>query len=237
MGRPTELLYSYRRIEKKYGKVTGLVGDRPGAVTDDTGLTLTLADAILERNRMITADELVDHWKLNPEFTWRKFLKSFKRDEGFRIGEHIAAWAAAIAEALSDGATVESATGAARENSPSVMRACIDRALYTTGRSGDVFAMRPAFYGCCLKPIPIDSRETIPAALAVFNIAGGDPMTAVIGGANLGRDSDTIAGMAGLLSGALRGIEAIDQEMYKKVCEVNGFDLEGYAERLKSVVA
>jgi len=68
-------------------------------------------------------------------------------------------------------------------------------------------------------------------------LALGDPMTAVIGGANLGRDSDTIAGMAGLLSGALRGIEAIDQEMYKKVCEVNGFDLGVYAERLRSVVA
>jgi ADP-ribosylglycohydrolase len=301
MGRPTELLYNYRRIEKKYGKVVDLVGDRPGAVTDDTRLTLTVADAILEKNRMITADELVDHWKYHPEFTWRKFLKAFKRDEGFWIGEHIAAWAgrlgvpghltgylnpswlfagneaamvmapigiiyrgrpqeaseagkrlaracmvgegalaagawaAAIAEAMSDSATVESATEAARLNSSFNMRAYIDRALYVAGRSGDVFSMRPEFYRCCLQPIPIDSRETIPAALAVFNVAGGDPMKAVVGGANLGRDSDTIAGMAGLLSGALRGIDAIDGEFYERVCEVNGFDLEDYAARLAAL--
>ncbi|MCJ7652696.1 MAG: hypothetical protein MUO75_03220 [Actinobacteria bacterium] len=68
-------------------------------------------------------------------------------------------------------------------------------------------------------------------------LALGDAMTAVIGGANLGRDSDTIAGMAGLLPGALRGIEAIDQEVYEKICEVNGFDLEVYAERLENVAA
>jgi ADP-ribosylglycohydrolase len=62
-------------------------------------------------------------------------------------------------------------------------------------------------------------------------------MTAIHGGANFGRDADTIAGMAGLLSGALSGIEAIDPEMFVKVCEVNGFDLEDYAARLATVSA
>ena len=75
----------------------------------------------------------------------------------------------------------------------------------------------------------------MPVALALFKIAGGDPMTAVIGGANFGRDSDTIAGMAGLLSGALSGVGAIDGGIYHRVLEVNGFDLEGYASRLAAV--
>jgi ADP-ribosylglycohydrolase len=38
MGRPTELLFNYKRIEKRYGRVTTLVGRSPGAVTDDTRL-------------------------------------------------------------------------------------------------------------------------------------------------------------------------------------------------------
>lgn len=41
MGRPTELLFNYRRIEKKYGRVESLVGRSAGAVTDDTRLTLS----------------------------------------------------------------------------------------------------------------------------------------------------------------------------------------------------
>ena len=303
MGRPTELLFSYRRIEARYGKVTTFIGKHAGAVTDDTRLTLTLADAVLEKNRMVSADELIDFWKWHPEFSWRKFLRSYNRSVGFWIGEHIVAWAgrmgvpghltgylnisslfdgneaamimapvgiifrgrpseaalaarevaramlagegvqaarawaAAIAAALSEGATVESILDAARSNASPKMSASIDRALSVSEPYTDVYSVRPALYRCCLRPITIDSLETIPMALAMFRLADGDPMTAIHGGANFGRDADTIAGMAGLLSGALSGIEAIDPEMFVKVCEVNGFDLEGYAERLKSVVA
>ncbi|MBK5093097.1 MAG: ADP-ribosylglycohydrolase family protein [Actinobacteria bacterium] len=303
MGRPTELLFNYRRIEARYGKVTDLIGREAGAVTDDTRLTLTLADAILEKDRIISADELIDFWKWHPEFTWRKFLRSYNRSVGFWIGEHIvawagrlglpghltgylnlswlvagneaamimapvgiicrgcpvdaaqaardvaramltgegveaaAAWAAAIATALSKGATVQSVIDTARSNASPQMRSAIERALSASEPYSDVYSVRPALYRCCRRLVTIDARETIPMALAMFWLADGDPMTAVVGGANLGRDSDTIAGMAGLLSGALRGIEAIDKSIYGKVCEVNGFDLEDYAARLATVSA
>jgi ADP-ribosylglycohydrolase len=301
MGRPTELLLNYRRIEARHGKVTTLIGKDAGAVTDDTRLTLTLADAILERGRMISADELIDSWKWRPEFSWRKFLRSYNRSVGFWIGEHIVAWAgrlgvpghltgflnpswlfdgneaamimapvgiifrgrpreaalaarevaramlvgegveaagawaAAIAAALTEGATVVSIVEEARRNASPKMRASMDRALSASERYSDVFSVRPGLYRCCLRPVMIDSRETVPVALALFRIAGGDPMTAVIGGANFGRDADTIAGMAGLLSGALAGIDSIDPELYRRVCEVNGFDIEDYAARLAAV--
>lgn len=110
-----------------------------------------------------------------------------------------------------------------------------ERAIGVAGRFGNVFDVRPALYRECLKPIQVDSRETVPVAMAMFMLAGGDPMTAAIGGANFGRDSDTIAGMAGLLSGALKGIDAIDPETYSRVTEANGFDLESYASRLAAV--
>jgi ADP-ribosylglycohydrolase len=41
--------------------------------------------------------------------------------------------------------------------------------------------------------------------------------------------------MAGLLCGALSGIGAIDADIYRRVREANGFDLESYASRLASI--
>jgi ADP-ribosylglycohydrolase len=301
MGRPTELLFNYRRIEKRYGRVESLVGDRPGAVTDDTRLTLALADAILAAGRMVTSDELIERWKRHPEFTWRKFLRSYNRSEGFWIGEHLAAWggrmgipghltgymnpsslfagneaamimapvgivfrgrpidaaasarevsralivgealdaaaawAAAIASALSDGATVASVLDAAREFAPLRLRSAMDRALSIADRYPDPFSARPELYRCCLRAVTVDARETIPIALAMFRIADGDPMLAVTGGANFGRDSDTIAGMAGLLAGSLNGIERIDPDIYRTVSATNGFDLDAYAAGLEAI--
>jgi ADP-ribosylglycohydrolase len=301
MGRPTELLFNYRRIEKKYGRVQALVGRDAGAVTDDTRLTLTVADAIIEKGAMISADDLVAHWKHHPDFRWRKFLKSYNRNEGYWFGEHVVAfagrlgvpgrytgylnasslfagneaamimapvgivlrgrsekacregyalahacivgagadmagaWAAAISEALCREATVESVLEVARQSAPARIRTFIERALRVAAGFDDVFSSRPALYASCLKPIQVDSRETVPVALAMFMLAAGDPMTAAIGGANFGRDSDTIAGMAALLAGALSGIDAIDSGIYTRVSEVNGFDIEGYASRLADI--
>lgn len=301
MGRPTELLFTYRRIEKKYGRVTGLVGREPGLVTDDTRLTLTVADAIIARGGMITAGDLIDHWKRHPDFAWRKFLRSYNRKEGYWFGEHVVAfagrlgvpgkytgylnasslfagneaamimspvaivrrgrpeqacddaralahacvvgsgadmagaWAAAIAEALLGDATVERVLEAACSQASPRVRGYVERALEAAEGFEDVFEVRPALYSRCLRPLMVDSRETVPVALAMFKAARGDPMRAVRGGANFGRDSDTIAGMAGLLAGALSGIDAIDGAVLDRVREVNGLDIEGYASRLEAV--
>jgi ADP-ribosylglycohydrolase len=79
--------------------------------------------------------------------------------------------------------------------------------------------------------------ETVPAAVSLFVAARGDPETAVLAGANIGGDTDTIASIAGGLAGALRGIAGVPRGLYRKVEEVNGLDLEGVSERiLKSVV-
>ncbi|MBU1671831.1 MAG: ADP-ribosylglycohydrolase family protein [Actinobacteria bacterium] len=303
LGRPTELLLNYRRIERRHGRVTGLVGKGAGLVTDDTRLTLTVADAMIAAGGMVDADGLVDHWKGRPEFAWRMFLRSFNRKDGFWIGEHMAAWAgrlgvpghragllnpswlvagneaammiapvgivfrgrpeealhagselgraciagpaldvagmwaSCIAAALAPDAEVGSVLDAAVESSSDRIRGYVDRALALSRRYNDPYSARAELYRCCLQPVFIDARETVPMALAMFAIAEGDPMAAALGGANFGRDSDTIAGMAGLLSGALRGVDAIDPEVLRKVNEANGFDLEGYARRLLSIPA
>jgi ADP-ribosylglycohydrolase len=80
----------------------------------------------------------------------------------------------------------------------------------------------------------------------MFKIADGDVRQAAIGGTNIGRDSDTIAGRAAMLAGTLRGASAVPKEWVKmfspaslKRIQTNAAALaklisQGKAERLKA---
>ncbi|MDF2759544.1 MAG: ADP-ribosylglycohydrolase, partial [Thermomicrobiales bacterium] len=57
----------------------------------------------------------------------------------------------------------------------------------------------------------------------------------VVGGTNIGNDTDTIAAMAGSLAGALRGIGAVPQGLYGTVKSVNGEDMEALAAGLTEI--
>jgi len=76
------------------------------------------------------------------------------------------------------------------------------------------------------------AAEACPAAVGFVVAAGGDPYLAAIAATNAGDDSDTVGCMAGSIAGALSGIQAIPEELYKQVCEVNNLDLEALADRL-----
>src|SRR5690606_25993885 len=121
-----------------------------------------------------------------------------------------AAMAAGIAAALTPGAAVDgvlqAALDAIRPWSGEEMRALITDALDLARRSGGYKAFRAAYHQRFRRRIACDSRETIPAVLAIAALTGGDPWQAAVLGANFGRDADTIACMAAGLCGALAGI-------------------------------
>jgi ADP-ribosylglycohydrolase len=77
--------------------------------------------------------------------------------------------------------------------------------------------------------------ESVPAAVGIFAAAGGDPLETVVGGTNIGNDSDTVAAMAGSLAGALRGIAAVPRDMYDTVKSVNSENIEGLAAGLTEI--
>jgi ADP-ribosylglycohydrolase len=77
--------------------------------------------------------------------------------------------------------------------------------------------------------------ESVPAAVGIFVAAGGDPLETVVGGTNIGNDSDTIAAMAGSLAGALRGIAAVPADLVAAVKSVNSEDIDGIAEGLTEI--
>ncbi len=56
--------------------------------------------------------------------------------------------------------------------------------------------------------------ESVPAAVGLFVFAQGDPWETIVGGTNLGNDTDTIAAIGGSLAGALRGFQAVPADQY-----------------------
>ena len=79
--------------------------------------------------------------------------------------------------------------------------------------------------------------ESIPTAIGIFVACGGDPMKCVMAGANVGFDTDTIACMAGALSGTLKGFDAVPRGFFNKVQRVNQLDLEKVAAGLENLIA
>ena len=115
--------------------------------------------------------------------------------------------AAVIASAVSPGATARSAIDDAleciRPTSGQAFRDAVVAAVDLAESSGTYDEFRESFQRRFSRPIMCDALETVPAALALVVLAEGDVTTAVEYGANFGRDSDTIACMAGAFAGAL----------------------------------
>lgn len=78
--------------------------------------------------------------------------------------------------------------------------------------------------------------EAVPAALGIFLAASGNPVLAVIGGANAGGDTDTIACIVGSIAGAFSGFDAVPQDLYNQVVAANDLDLERQARDFAAVV-
>ena len=81
-----------------------------------------------------------------------------------------------------------------------------------------------------------DSRDTVPSALALFALAKGDPVKTIIFGANFGRDTDTIACMAGGIAGAFAGIEGFPKEWVEKVKKSSLRDQDDLAKKLTALI-
>jgi ADP-ribosylglycohydrolase len=57
----------------------------------------------------------------------------------------------------------------------------------------------------------------VPAAFAVFVLAGGAFRESVVYGANFGRDADTLASIAGAIAGAYGGARAIPADWIEQI--------------------
>jgi ADP-ribosylglycohydrolase len=132
-----------------------------------------------------------------------------------------AAVAAAIAEALVAGSTVDAvlkaSTGYIKPWSGGEMLSLIVAAQDLAQSGIDFKTFRERYHRKFRQPIACDSRETVPAALAIVWLAKGDPGQAAIFGANFGRDADTIACMAAGICGALNGVSPSNAALIEKL--------------------
>ena len=92
----------------------------------------------------------------------------------------------------------------------------IDSAISMADRCGNYEDFREEYYRTSLKDVICDSRETVPATLAIVFLSQGDPKQAITWAANFGRDADTIACMVGGIVGALHGSSGLPEEWVKK---------------------
>lgn len=132
--------------------------------------------------------------------------------------------AATVAEAMRPQATVDSVLQAALDAAPRERLRTFDQRPFRSAyeylhlcldiadKYDDVLAVRAELYDKCLLYHMIDPLELWGFALAMFKIARGDVRQAAIGGTNIGRDSDTIAGRAAMLSGTLHGAAAVPED-------------------------
>ena len=79
------------------------------------------------------------------------------------------------------------------------------------------------------------SIEELPLALAFLVVADGDFKQAICGGANYGRDCDSIASMAGAIAGALHGDGALRPAWIARIDDANRTDLGALAVDLAGV--
>jgi hypothetical protein len=117
----------------------------------------------------------------------------------------------------------------------------LERLLEIARRCATPFDLYEPFYKEFLVTFPpwdaVWTMEMIPCAIAICSIAGLDTKQAIIGATNIGRDADTIAGIAGELTGALYGIDALPTPWVDKVLKLNpNPDMEKMATNLTNLI-
>jgi ADP-ribosylglycohydrolase len=146
--------------------------------------------------------------------------------------------AAAIAAATKPGATIDSVIG-------DIYRYCdysdlaakidgskygylrdnviqeLDAGLKRTAHCKDLHELREVFgkiyYGCGVPYSDSFANEALTKAICIVRMVNGNANEAILTGANLGRDADTVAAIAGGLAGALNGAGSLPAELIRQV--------------------
>ena len=143
--------------------------------------------------------------------------------------------AAAVAEAFRPGATCDSVIDAAIRVAPSKPFVTFDKrnpdnlkdtliqAVEVASHYDDVFSAREGLYEKCLQYAAIDPQEVFALTFGIFKASKGDTKMAVIGGANTGRDADTLASLNGQICGALNGFDSAPEGWTKGIQKSSGW--------------
>lgn len=152
-------------------------------------------------------------------------------------------FAAAVAAAMLPDATarsaVEAALALAKDGTRAAIQAVVDAAYGLSDWQQAIPVLRAAVepydsVGPHYRDQSLDARrpsrtksiEELPVALGLVLVSEGDVRQAVLGGTNYGRDADSIASMAGAVTGALGGLAGVPADWATKIAEASRTDLE-----------
>jgi ADP-ribosylglycohydrolase len=143
--------------------------------------------------------------------------------DGIRCGQVIAAGVAAAMTATDWAETVDAILDTVGDDSWTG-RAVRRAAEIGTTASSLQDALAPLLEACAIPyyPWPDVAPEAVALAVGIFSAARGRFTDCVLGGANIGRDADTIAAMAGAMSGALNGVQVLPADWRDAVLTIRG---------------
>lgn len=131
--------------------------------------------------------------------------------------EVCAGLAAACAEAMRPGATVEAIVAEGLSHLSSSPRAAAEEALAWTEEVDEVWDLRPRFAEKYRGQRASNAVEVFSTGLAIFRMVGKNTRDAILTGVNFGRDCDCISYVAAGLAGALNGIDSVPSEWIEVV--------------------
>lgn len=188
----------------------------------------------------------------DPDGAYREAIEIAGAHQSSYGREAAGVMAAAVAEALRPGASVDS-----------VIETCLR--LARDGTRDAITAVTQAARGCrdwqaaipvlreAVRPFDsvgedyrnphLDARkpsrtraiEELPIALGMLLACGGKYLETVFGGVNYGRDSDSIASMGGAIAGALHGAEVVPSNWVAVIARASRKDFEATAHGLAQV--
>jgi ADP-ribosylglycohydrolase len=143
--------------------------------------------------------------------------------EGIFAGQAVAAAIACAMEGASVAAIVDAALGVIPPDSWTSTG--IQRAVSVGAKNPDVWSALDRLYKeiVCSSYFWSDiAPEAVALAFGIFTASRGNFCDAVLGGVNVGRDTDTIAAIAGAIAGAREGIGALPVEWIRRVLVSRG---------------
>ncbi len=163
-------------------------------------------------------------------------------------------FAAAVAEAMRPGATMTSvvdvAIDVANDGTFHAIEAVAEAATGLTDWRSSLSALRAAVEpfdtvgqhyrspaADARRPSRTKSIEELPVALGMALVAQGDYTESVLGAVNYGRDSDSIATMAGAITGALGGLGVVPPAWISEVATASRVDIVAPGATMADVAA
>ena len=178
----------------------------------------------------------------NPDAAYAEAIELAGAHQSSYGREAAGVFAAAVAEAMSPGATVDSVVATCLRLAKDGTAAAIEAVCSAAAGAGHWSEAWPALRSAVRpfdtvgedfaapglgahRPSRLHAIEELPIALGMLVLANGDYPEAVLGAVNYGRDSDSIANMAGAISGALGGVKAVPADWLAAVSDGSRLDV------------